>query len=259
MGKSNVGWCDHTVNFYTWACTKVSAGCKNCYALEMAMQFQHATGREVPEWRGQAAIDDFMKMPAGAVCFINDMSDTYHESIQLAHIQAIHKMIEFERPDCYFLILTKRIKRARQLAAEGKIRLPPNLMMGTSVENRLALPRIADLQAIECAGRVISFEPVLEDLGPLDLIGIDWGITGGESGKNRRPFNPLWASNIRKQCALQGVAFYHKQGGALRPGEDRLLEGEVFDGFPKMFKPLKYLPKPESSKGKVATDQLSLF
>lgn len=255
MGKSAVGWTDWTTNFYTWSCTKISAGCANCYAIEMARQFKQHSGKELPEWDGQRALADFRKMPHKAVCFINDMSDTYHEHISLAHIHMIHQEIKYTRPDATCLILTKRIERALELAP--RLVWPKNLWLGTSIENQRVLNRIDLLRQTPAQHRFLSLEPLLEDLGPLDLSAMEWVIVGGESGPSRRRFDPAWARNIRVQCEEQQVPLFFKQGSAFKPGQDRLLDGKEWNGFPPEFTPKKFMARDEFEvSGK---DQLPLF
>lgn len=228
MSKTEIGWADKNLNWYTWNCNKVSPGCKNCYAETLAKRYGK-TFNGAPEWRASAEKDYRMLQPGDAV-FVNTMSDTFHEGVPLDVIQRVF-MYARQRPDVQFLILTKRIERAYQLQTD--LLWTRNIWLGTSVESRKYIGRIRTLQEIGTSfGRFISFEPLLEDIGDVDLTGIDGVITGGESGANRRPFDPQWALNIQALCERDGVKFFHKQGGAFVSGQDRLLSGRTYDDLP---------------------------
>jgi protein gp37 len=172
----------------------------------------------------------------GKLVFFNSMSDTFHESIPDEVIEDWMDMFE-RHSDHQFQVLTKRINRARNYVKEwGK--LPKNVWLGTSVEDRAHTFRIKTLQSIPHNGiKFISFEPLLGDVGKLDLHGIHWAIVGGESGlksENPRYMNPHWAEDIMLQCADQGVAFFFKQHGGI--GGDgaggNLLNGYVYHEMP---------------------------
>lgn len=224
MGKTNIGWCSHSLNFIKWWCTKHSEGCKNCYMMTLAKMYpQHSAEKAV--WR-EKAYDELKKLPAGAEVFVGDMYDLFHEQMPLDFIQRHFQLIS-SRPDCTFLLLTKRIERAAELS--HLFRWTDNIYMGTSVENQKRLFRIEVLKGIPAKRKYLSIEPLLENLGYVDFRGIDSVITGGESGANRRPFQHEWALEIQRQCERDGVAFYHKQGGHQYPGQDRELNGRTYD------------------------------
>lgn len=262
MSETNIEWASHTLNFYTWACQKVSPGCKNCYAQSLAVRY----GRDFdapPAWRGKNAIKELMKLPAGAVVFVNSMSDTYHESVPVAWIHGIHNAALL-RPDVTFLLLTKRIERAYGLSRF--LAYPPNLWIGTSVESEEYLWRLDYLLEIPAAGHFVSAEPLLGSLAGIEKYlhydhkapqfltsgiplmsryetwlkyperlrdkRLEWVIVGGESGGNRRPFDPKWARQIRDLCNHWDVPFMYKQGGAHKPGQDRVLDGRTWDETP---------------------------
>lgn len=228
MSKTEIGWADKNLNWYSWNCTKVSPGCKHCYAEALAKRYNKPF-HGVPTWR-ESALKDYQMLKPGDAVFVNTMSDTFHEGVPLAMIQRVFQFAR-QRPDVNFLILTKRIERVYQIQTD--LLWTRNIWLGTSVESRKYLSRISVLREIGTAfGKFISFEPLLEDLGEVHLGGIDGVITGGESGASRRPFNPVWAANIQRQCARDGVQFFHKQGGSYSPGQDRLLNGRTYDDLP---------------------------
>lgn len=173
----------------------------------------------------------------GKLVFFNSMSDTFHESIPDSVIEDWMDMFE-RHADHQFQVLTKRIGRARNYVKKyGK--LPKNVWLGTSVEDRAHVFRIKTLQSIPHDGiRFISFEPLLSYVGKLELDGIHWVIVGGESGlksENPRPMNPEWANDILEQCVPQGVAFFFKQCGGIGgdgAGGD-LLNGYRYHEYPK--------------------------
>lgn len=236
MGKTNIAWASHTVNFYDWACRQVSPGCKNCYARAMAQRYGKNFDK-TPEWRDKAAAE-FLNLPAGAVAFINSMSDTWHEDVPLETVLRIYD-IAARRPDVTCLILTKRI--ARWVKHERDVPALPNVWAGTSVESSEFLFRLRTLRRVPAAGHFVSAEPLIRPLigyfpvsleHELERGGIDWIITGAESGPNRRPFDPQWVRDIRDSCALHNVTFMHKQGSAFKPGQDRELDGRTHDDTP---------------------------
>ncbi len=235
--KTNIGWASHSLNFYNWYCTPVSAGCDNCYMFVMRKQF----GREpkLLQWRDSAVVE-YNRLNADDVVFVNSMSDTYHEAAPVEWIQRIHQMIA-GRPDVTFLLLTKRPERALQLAPV--LIWPWNLWLGVSVEKMAALERIDVLAQIPAQNRFLSVEPLLEDL--LALGGVDrltnyydaitrirWMIVGGESGNKRRPFDKLWARELQEFCNVTGTHFTFKQGGHRFPGKDNALDGEYYLSTP---------------------------
>jgi protein gp37 len=254
MGKTTIEWASHTWNPYTWACRKVSPGCANCYA-EFLAERRNGPGafNRAPQWRGARAMQEIRRMPRGAVVFVNSMSDTYHEQARLTWIHSIHNIAAYLRPDVTFLLLTKRPERALGLARY--LAYPPNLWVGTSVENADYLWRLDYLLRIPAAGHFVSAEPLLGPLPGLlpyvakSFAGTDsygdrvemrlslkrrlrWVIVGAESGAKRRPFDKAWARDIRDMCGRAGVAYMFKQGSAYMSGQDRLLDGRTWDETP---------------------------
>ena len=233
MGKTMISWADKSLNFYNWYCTKISAGCKNCYMFAMRKQFDR--NPDHLEWR-ETAMKEYHALKPGEVVFINSMSDTYHETAPLEWIQRIHILIA-GKPDVRFLILTKRPYRA--LMIKRLVLWPDNLWLGVSVENQDNLWRIDDLCELPAARKFISAEPLLEDLsvgmGPYMkhlLDDIRWMIVGGESGPNRRPFDKRWAIELQDLCHETGIHFTFKQGSHRLPGRDKTLDGETYLSTP---------------------------
>lgn len=236
MSATNISWASHSLNYYNWYCTRVSAGCKNCYMFAMREKFNR-TDTEL-QWRA-AAMKEYHALKAGDVVFVNSMSDSYHEEAPLEWIQEIHNLAE-AKPDVTFLLLTKRISRAVEL--QHDLNWPNNLWLGTSVENRRTLWRISDL--IKTPGNhFVSMEPLLADLMELDNLDnlrnyyeqfkdVRWVIVGGESGIQRRAFDKDWALAIREFCYETGTHFTFKQGSARLPGRDLLLQGELYQTTP---------------------------
>lgn len=236
MGKTTIEWASHTWNPYTWACNKVSPGCLNCYAEAMTKKYKRGTFAGAPRWRGAAAMKELKKLPSGASVFVNSMSDTYHEGATLQMIHGVHAAV-LSRPDVTFMVLTKRIDRAYYMREQ--LAWPPNLWIGTSVESADYLWRVVFLGEIPAAGRFISAEPLLGSLRGDSLLiwaleekKVNWVIAGGESGANRRPFDPEWARELRDLCQETSVPFMFKQGSHLYPGKDRLLDGRTWDETP---------------------------
>ena len=241
MATSKIGYLDSVVNFYTWRCHKVSAGCKFCYAEERTERFGRGPFRGDPQWR-EGAANELRNLASGQVVGINFMSDTWHESVRLLWIQTIHQHVG-SRPDCVFVYLTKRSKR---LASEARrVFWPPNLWVGVSVEDSAHKDRIRDLLYVPTDNLWISFEPLLGPMGHLDLRGIGWVVTGGESGPRCRTMEPAWAFAIGSCAREKRIPWYHKQGNDRYPDSNRLLFGRQHDEVPDAFRQVRehYTPK----------------
>lgn len=239
--RSRIEWTEQTWNPVI-GCTKISAGCKHCYAEVMARRLQamgvaaYENGfklRIVPE-RLREPLD--RKKPT--LYFVNSMSDLFHQGVPDAYIRQVFDVMT-EAKQHTFQVLTKRGERLARFAQSYVV--PPNVWIGVSVENkRHGVPRIAHLQAAPAHIRFLSVEPLLEDVGMLDLSGIEWVIVGGESGHGARPMNPEWVDSVREQCDRQGVLFFFKQWGAFGPDGERRskkangreLNGRVWDEMP---------------------------
>ena len=241
--KTSIEWTEHTWNPAV-GCTKVSPGCAHCYAEVMARRLE-AIGVKGYE-NGFALtllperLDEPLRRKRPTVYFVNSMSDLFHEQIPDAYIDKVLQVIE-QTPQHTYQILTKRAERMATFM-RGR-RAPANAWLGVTVENRThGLPRIDLLRTVDTKIRFLSMEPLLEDLGKVDLTCIHWVIVGGESGKQARPMQPEWATHIQRQCAAQRVSFFFKQWGGWGPdGEKRakkhngrLLDGRTWDGVPEM-------------------------
>ena len=212
--KSHIEWTEHTWNPIT-GCTKVSAGCKHCYAEVMAKRLKAmgANGYQngfklslVPERLSQP-----IKRKKPTTYFVNSMSDLFHEGVPFLFIDKVFDVIR-NTPQHRYQILTKREERLLDYFQEEEI--PSNVWLGVSVENiKEGLPRIDALKKTHAKIKFLSIEPLLEDLGEVDFTGIHWVIVGGESGSKARPMKEQWVLNIQEQCEEQGVAFFFKQWG----------------------------------------------
>ena len=233
--QSGIEWTDATWNPVT-GCTKVSPGCKNCYAERLAARL-HAMGN--PRYRNGFAVTlhpDQLTLPLRwrrpKRVFVNSMSDLFHEAVPDEYLRRVFDMMA-EADWHTFQILTKRSDRLAVLAPD--LPWPPNVWQGVSVENARYTSRIADLQMVPAAVRFLSVEPLLGAIPNLPLDGIHWVTFGGESGGGRRPMEAAWARDIRHQCADAGVAFFFKQWGGRTPqAGGRLLDGRTWDETPSV-------------------------
>jgi protein gp37 len=172
------------------------------------------------------------------VYFVNSMSDLFHENVPDRFVDEVLSICR-ATPQHTYQVLTKRADRLPRFFAQRQC--PPNVWLGVSVEDRkYGVPRIDELRKVDAAVRFLSIEPLLEDVGQLDLAGIHWLIVGGESGSNARPMSPMWAENIRRQASKQRVPFFFKQWGAWGPdgvrrakkSNGRALAGRTWDELP---------------------------
>ncbi len=232
--RSSIEWTQATWNPVT-GCSKVSAGCKNCYAARLAKRLQ-AMGSE--RYRNGFRVTlhpDVLDIPrrwkTPRLIFVNSMSDLFHEQVPFEFIEQVFKTMS-QCPQHTFQVLTKRSKRLKQLAPS--LEWAPNIWMGVSVENERVLSRIEDLRAVPASVRFLSCEPLLGPLNSLPLKGIDWVIVGGESGPKARPMEPAWVYSIRDQCKQAGVPFFFKQWGGTRKSKTgRTLDERTYDEMPR--------------------------
>ena len=238
---SKIEWTEQTWNPVT-GCTKVSPGCKHCYAETMAhrLKAMGASGYD----RGfkltlqPDRLEQPLKRKRATVWFVNSMSDLFHKEIPDAYIDRVFDSIR-ETPQHTYQILTKRSERLPQYFANRAV--PDNVWLGVSVENRkYGKPRIDDLRQVQAQIRFLSVEPLLEDLGEINLQNIHWVIVGGESGSKARPMKPEWARRIKQQCEEAGVAYFFKQWGAWgadgrkrnKHANGRELDGKTWNQYP---------------------------
>ncbi len=235
MAKSSIEWTELTWNPVT-GCTKISPGCKHCYAERMALRLKamgqqnyvngfdltlHARVLELPfKWKRPQTI------------FVNSMSDLFHEDVPVGFVLEAFDVMRRANWHRY-QILTKRSKHLLEL--NHQIHWTPNIWMGVSVEDKDYTFRIEDLRRTDAHIKFLSLEPLLGPLPQLNLTGIDWVIVGGESGPGARPIAQSWVIDIRDQCVRAGVPFFFKQwGGVNKKRAGRLLEGRTWDEMPKV-------------------------
>ena len=239
--QSSIEWTEHTWNPIT-GCTKVSPGCKNCYAEKMAMRLRAMGAPGYNDGFALSLHPDRLIQPVrrkkSTVYFVNSMSDLFHEDVPDDFLDRVLNVIH-ATPHHTYQVLTKRAKRLPIYFSDKKC--PPNLWLGVSVEDRrYGLPRIDYLRLVKAPVRFLSIEPLLEPLGQMDLDGIDWVIVGGESGHRARRMRHEWVEDIRLQTQESNVAFFFKQWGNW--GEDgvkrskkkngRTLNGKTWDHLP---------------------------
>ncbi|MBM4202420.1 MAG: phage Gp37/Gp68 family protein [Gammaproteobacteria bacterium] len=232
--KTRIEWTELTWNPVT-GCTKLSQGCKHCYAERMAKRLKAMGNPRYPDGFEVRLHEDLIDAPRRwkkpARIFVNSMSDLFHEAVPEAFIQRIFETLT-ACPRHTFQILTKRSERLERLG--HRLPWPPNVWMGVSVENIEVVHRIDDLRAVPAAVRFLSCEPLIGPLPDLDLAGIHWLIVGGESGPGARPMLPEWVRDLREQCHGAGTAFFFKQWGGVRKDlTGRLLDGRTHDALPR--------------------------
>lgn len=234
---SSIEWTDATWNPVT-GCTKIGPGCDNCYAYRFAERWRGIPGHPYEQgfdlrlWSSRLGQPRTWKRPR--MIFVNSMSDLFHKNIDRRYIDEIFLVME-EVDRHIYQVLTKRSSLMLQYIRSryGEVAVPRHIWLGVSVEDTARKKRIAHLRQINSHFRFISFEPLLESVGTVDLSGIAWVIAGGESGPNARSMQESWAIELRDQCVEAGVAFFFKQWGGLRPKSGgRLLDGKTWDGFP---------------------------
>ena len=231
--NSHIEWTEATWNPVT-GCTKVSAGCKNCYAERLALRLEAMGNRRYRNGFRVTLHDDLVDLPKSwrisRMIFVNSMSDLFHKDVPLDFIQRVFAAMR----DCSqhtFQILTKRSDRLLDLAP--KIDWPPNVWMGVSIEDSRVLYRIDDLRRVSAAIRFLSCEPLIGSLAGIDLTDIQWVIVGGESGWGARPMKIEWVREIFRACRNHQVPFFFKQWGGIRKDlTGRLLRGRTYDEMP---------------------------
>jgi len=241
--ESSIEWTQMTWNPVR-GCTRVSEGCRNCYAERLATRFagpgQAYEGLSVmtpagPRWTNQVQlVDGVLEQPLRwrqpRLIFVNSMSDLFHPDVTFEFIERVFDVIQ-RCPQHTFQMLTKRSERLRQLAP--LLNWPANAWMGVSVEDARVIHRIDDLRDVPAAIRFLSVEPLIGPIDNLPLDGIDWVIVGGESGPGARPIEHEWVESILRQCQEAEVAFFFKQwGGPRKHRTGRELLGRVYDEMP---------------------------
>jgi protein gp37 len=226
MAVTQIEWTDATWNPVA-GCSIVSAGCSNCYAMEMARRldamgiekYRDLTRRNGKRtlWKGivredRTALNIPLQWKRPKKIFVNSMSDLFHEAVSEQFIEEVWAVME-ATPQHHYQILTKRPERMAEVVRESIGRILPNVWLGTSIENRAVCDRSDALRSVPAAIRFISFEPLIGSVGAVSLSGIHWAIVGGESGKAARPIREEWIDEIYEQCERQGTTFFFKQWG----------------------------------------------
>jgi len=233
MAKSSIEWTEMTWN-PTTGCTKVSAGCKYCYAEVMTKRLvamgldKYKDGFKLKIHPQELATP--YKWKKSRIVFVNSMSDLFHKKVPLDFIQQVFQVMN-DNPQHIFQVLTKRSERLLDLNTH--LTWSPNIWMGVSVENSKVIHRIDHLRKCNAHIKFLSCEPLLGPLKNLDLANIDWVIVGGESGRKPRPIKATWVTDIKDQCKKTGVKFFFKQwGGTNKKKAGRILEGQTYDEMP---------------------------
>ena len=236
--RSPIEWTDATWNPVR-GCSRVSPGCAHCYAERFAERFRNVPGHPFERGFDPRLVPSMLDRPLAwrrpRRIFVNSMSDLFHADVPLEYIEAVARVMQ--QADWHtFQVLTKRHHRMQRLLS-GDLRwigALPNVWFGVSVENRRhGLPRLAALRRTPATVRFASMEPLLEDLGAVDLTGIDWVIAGGESGPGARVMRTEWIVDLERECRRQGVPFFFKQwGGVRKHATGRTLNGRTYDAFP---------------------------
>jgi protein gp37 len=234
--KSTIEWTEMTWNPVT-GCTKVSEGCRHCYAERMALRLRAMGNRRYVNGFEVTLHDDLVDLPRKLrqprLIFVNSMSDLFHEDVPDDFIGWVFETM-VACPQHTFQVLTKRSRRLRDIA--GQLPWPSNVWIGVSVEDSRVLGRIDDRRDVPAAVRFLSCEPLLGPMDRLNLEGINWVIVGGESGPHARPMKVEWVESILKQCRRAKVAFFFKQwSGTRKDITGRELNGRTYDELPTAF------------------------
>jgi protein gp37 len=236
--NSQIEWTDATWNPVR-GCTKISPGCKHCYAETFAERFRGVKGHPYEQGFDLRLVPEKLTEPllwrSPKLVFVNSMSDLFHDDVPDDYIEMVCRVMATANWHT-FQVLTKRSGRLRDLL-RGRLRFAAqheHIWWGVSVEDKkYGLPRIKELQSSPARVRFLSIEPLLEHLGRFDLSGISWAIVGGESGPGARPMEEEWVLSLRDQCAASRVPFFFKQWGGVRKKKNgRLLRGRTYDQYP---------------------------
>jgi protein gp37 len=240
--RSHIEWTDATWNPVR-GCTKISPGCKHCYAETFAERFRNVPGHPYEQGFDLKLIPhklaEPLLWPSPQMVFVNSMSDLFQPGVPDDYIITVAKIMQSANWHTY-QVLTKRADRLAQLLT-GKLRFAadlPHVWWGVSVEDRkYGVPRIELLGNAPARTRFLSVEPLLEDLGRIDIRNIQWVIVGGESGHGARPVNPAWVRGIQQQCHEANVPFFFKQwGGRQKSKAGRLLDNQTYDELPPVIR-----------------------
>lgn len=233
MARSAIEWTESTWNPIT-GCTKISPGCKHCYAERMAIRLKAMGQPNYTNGFRLTVHEHVLEMPLRwkrpQTIFVNSMSDLFHKCVPFEFVSRIFDVMG-RASHHRFQVLTKRSKRLLEM--NPQLDWSPNIWMGVSVENSDYQFRIEHLRQSNAMVKFVSFEPLLGPVHGLNLKGVDWVIVGGESGPKARRMDPAWAREIRDQCLSTGVPFFFKQwGGVMKKRTGRVLDGRTWDQMP---------------------------
>ncbi|WP_153798173.1 DUF5131 family protein [Foetidibacter luteolus] len=233
MAQSSIEWTEMTWN-PTTGCTKISAGCKYCYAEVMTKRLQAMGIEKYADGFAVKTHEESLHIPytwkGSKVVFVNSMSDLFHPEIPYEFIQRVFEVMN-DTPQHIYQVLTKRSERLKEL--HHLLSWTSNIWMGVSVENEKVLHRINDLRFINAETKFLSCEPLIGPLENMNLQNINWVIVGGESGRKARPMQEWWVWDIHQQCVDNEVAFFFKQwGGTNKKKTGRILGGRTYDEMP---------------------------
>ena len=241
MKQSKIEWTETTWN-PTSGCTKISSGCKNCYAERMSFRLQAMGMEKYKDGFELRMHPTVLKEPytwkSPRTVFVNSMSDLFHRRVSKTFIKKVFDVMK-RAPIHTFQVLTKRADRLAELSDE--LSLGKNIWMGVSVENEKHKDRIDCLRYTEANVKFVSFEPLIGSIGKANLKDIDWTIVGGESGPGARYMDIKWVTDIRDQCVKQKVPFFFKQwGGVNKKKNGRILDKRTWDQMPTDFRDITY-------------------
>lgn len=232
---SSIEWTESTWNPVT-GCSKISAGCKHCYAERMAHRLQMMGNPRYKNGFKLTLHPDLLELPLKwhrpRMIFVNSMSDLYHEDIPKEFILKVFEVMNKAHWHT-FQILTKRVERLVEIAP--RVHWTPNIWQGVTIENQDVAYRINFIRQIPATVRFLSCEPLIGPLYKIDLTGIHWVIVGGESGPKARPMSPEWVRTIRDLCTISNVPFFFKQwGGVQKHRTGRILDGHIWNQYPQI-------------------------
>lgn len=235
MAQSSIEWTEMTWN-PTTGCTKISSGCKFCYAEVMSKRLQSMGVEKYKDAFKVRIHPDQLKIPytwkSDKIIFVNSMSDLFHKDIPLDFIKQVFAVMN-DNPNHIFQVLTKRAERLYEVHKD--LNWTPNIWMGVSVENEQVIERIDYLRKTNAMVKFLSCEPLIGPLPKLKLKKIDWVIVGGESGPNSRFIDPNWVIEIQEQCVKEDIKFFFKQwGGRNKKSAGRLLNGKTYNEMPEV-------------------------
>nr|WP_319400897.1 phage Gp37/Gp68 family protein [uncultured Carboxylicivirga sp.] len=235
MSSSKIEWTESTWN-PTTGCTKISSGCANCYAERMAARLKSMGSEKYLNGFDVTIHEQCLSEPYSwkkpKMIFVNSMSDLFHEDIPFEFIEKVFKVMN-DNPHHIFQVLTKRAELLYEYSA--RLNWTRNIWMGVTVEDARAKYRIDYLRQTGAAIKFLSCEPLITDLGTINLKGINWVIVGGESGPKSRPIKENWVLDIYSQCKKNNVPFFFKQwGGVNKKKNGKKLKGEIYHEMPQL-------------------------